>query len=164
MGREFPVGYDSIEMLVEFEKEKDHNKEEMSSTSTLLALIGYWCVILDDKKLYPELVEFIETKLPHCAVQMWFPRKGIKEHLYKDYAAMEFGITEAPIHFPKTIEELRERLIKFIDFSKKSDAFETAWNDTPPALPMIASRHFRTPVIPFFWLNHIAQEAHQNGQ
>ncbi len=33
------------------EKEKEQTKEEMSSTSMLLALIGYWCVILDDKKL-----------------------------------------------------------------------------------------------------------------
>lgn len=154
-GKGFPVGYDSIDMLVEFEKENGHSKEEMSSTSTLLALIGYWCVILDDKKLYPELVEFIETKLPHCTVQMWFPSKGIKDQLYQDYAGNELGIAEAPIHFPKSIDELRERLLKFIDFSKKSDAFETVWNDSPPALPLIASRHFRTPVIPFFWLNHL---------
>lgn len=155
LGKGFPIGYDSIETLVEFEKEKEQTKEEMSSTSMLLALIGYWCVILDDKKLYPELVDFIETKLPHCTVQMWFPRKGIKDHIYASYAAHEFGIAEAPIHLPKSIDELRERLLKFIDFSKKSEAFETVWNDSAPALPLIASRHFRTPVIPFFWLGHI---------
>jgi len=158
MGRGFPVCYDSIEMLVEFEKENGHSKEEMSSTSTLLALIGYWCVILDDNQLYPQLVEFIETKLPHCTVQMWFPEKGIKDHLYKEYSALKAGIAEAPIRLPKGLEELRERLIKFIEFAKKSDAFETVWNDAPPALPFIASRHFRTPVIPFLWMNHLAEE------
>ncbi|WP_133566709.1 hypothetical protein [Bacteriovorax stolpii] len=155
LGKGFPIGYDSIETLVEFEKEKNHSKEEMSSTSMLLAMIGYWCAILDDKKLYPELVDFIETKLPHCTVQMWFPRKGIKDQIYKEYASNEFGIAEAPIHLPKSIEELRERLLKFIDFSAKSDSFETVWNDSPPALPLLASRHFRTPVIPFFWLNFV---------
>lgn len=162
LGRGFPVGYDSIEMLVEFEKEKEYTKEEMSSTSTLLALIGYWCVIINDEKLYSELVDFIETKLPHCTVQMWFPGKGIKEHLYAGYAGREFGIAEAPIHLPKTIKELREQLFMFIEFAKKSDAFETDWNDAPPALPLIASRHFRTPVIPFFWLNHLAQDTQKD--
>ena len=156
--RGFPISYDSIEMLVEFEKKNEQTKEEMSSTSTLLALIGYWCVILDDNELYPELVNFIETKLPHCDVQMWFPRKGIKDYLYADYAAHEFGIAEAPIHFPKTLDELHERLLKFMDFTKKSEAFETVWNDSPPALPLIASRHFRTPVIPFFWLGYVKKK------
>lgn len=164
LGKGFPIGHDSIETLVEFEKEKEQTKEEMSSTSTLLALIGYWCVILDYKELYPDLVDFAETKLPHCTIQMWFPKKGIKEFLYADYAADEFGIAEAPIHFPKTIDELHQRLIKFMDFSKKSEAFETVWNDSPPALPLIASRHFRTPVIPFFWLGHIVKKNEADSQ
>jgi hypothetical protein len=155
LGRGFPIGYDSIDTLVEFEKEKEQSKEEMSSTSMLLALIGYWCVILEDKTLYPQLVEFIENDLPHCTVQMWFPRKGIKGHIYQDYAANEFGIAEAPIRFPKTLDELRDRLLKFIDFSEKSGEFETAWDDSPPWLPLIASRHFRTPVVPFIWLNQL---------
>ena len=70
MSKGFPVGYDSIETLIEFEEEKGQTKKEMSSTSMLLALIGYWCVILDDKELYSNLIKFIETKLPHCTVQM----------------------------------------------------------------------------------------------
>ncbi|MBW7874672.1 MAG: hypothetical protein H3C47_01640 [Candidatus Cloacimonetes bacterium] len=152
MGKGFPVSSNSIEVLIEFEKQGIHTKEDMSSTSSLLALIGYWCVILDDNELYPQLVDFVETSLSHCTIQMWFPAKGIKESLYKKYAANEFGNTEAPIHFPKSIDELRHRLLKLIDFSKQSEDFETRWDDVPPLLPLIASRHFRTPVIPFFWL------------
>ncbi|MBK9038028.1 MAG: hypothetical protein IPL83_02515 [Bdellovibrionales bacterium] len=158
MNKGFPISSDSIETLVEFEKEKGQTKEEMSSTSTLLALVGYWCVILEDEELYLQLVDFIETKLPHCTVQMWFPRVGIKDHFFKGTVSHEFGIAEAPIHFPKDLAELRQRLIKFIGFAKQSDEFETDWNESPPAIELIASRHFRTPVVPFFWLNHVAEQ------
>lgn len=153
LGRGFPISHDSIEVLVEFEKEKEHTKKEMTSTSAMLATIAYFCAVLDFEDQYNELVQFIEKDLSHCSLQIWFPGKGIKSELYSQYAGNEFGIAEAPIHLPKTLKELQDRLVQFLDFSKKSESFETDWKDSPPALPLIASRHFRTPVIPFFWLN-----------
>ncbi|WP_415062931.1 hypothetical protein [Bdellovibrio sp.] len=151
--RGFPISQDSIEMLVEFEKEKEHTKEKMTSMSTLLATLAYFCAVLDFEDQYNDLVKFVEDDLSHCNLQIWFPAKGIKAQLYSRYAGVEFGIAEAPIHLPKTLSELKDRLVQFSDFSNKSENFETDWKDSPPALPLIASRHFRTPVIPFFWLN-----------
>lgn len=152
MGRSFPIGFDSFEKFIEFEKEKIHSKEEMSLTSTLLAHIAYWCVILKYEDLYTEIVNFIEKDFSHCNVQIWYPAKGIKDHIYSSDSAADFGVTDVPIHLPKTLDELRDRFKTFFDFIKTQDGFETNWNYDPPGLPYVASRHFRTPLIPFLWL------------
>lgn len=65
----------------------------------------------------------------------------------------EFGIAEAPLFLPDSIDELKSRIKDFIKFSEESEKFETKWDDCPPALPLMASRYFRTPVNPFFWLS-----------
>lgn len=153
LGRGFPISQDSIEILVEFEKEKEHTKEKMTSMSTLLATIAYFCAVYNFEEQYNNLKKFTEENLSHCNLQIWFPAKGIETQIYSRYAGNEFGIAEAPIHLPKTLKELRERLVGLLNFSHKSEKFETSWSDYPPGLPLIASRHFRTPVIPFLWLH-----------
>jgi hypothetical protein len=152
--RHFPVSCDSLDMLIEFEFNDDHTKEKMADLSTLIPTLAYWCAILDFQEEYINILKLVEDLKETC-LQLWFPGKGIKEYFYKKYAANEGGIAEAPLYLPETLDELKTRIKEFIEFSAKNESFETVWNDAPPALPLVASRQFRTPVVPFYWLRLI---------
>jgi hypothetical protein len=152
--KQFPNSYDSIEKIIEFEYGGQHTKEKMACMSTLIPTLAYWCAILDFQEEYNEILELVK-ELKETDLQLWFPEKGIKKYLYKENAANKAGIAEAPIFLPDSLDELKLRIKEFIKYSTESQDFETTWNDCPPALPLIASRHYRTPVIPFFWLTLI---------
>lgn len=167
MEKGFAIGTDSIDDLVDYDNNTGLSKEELAAVSTLLPTIAYWYAILDLKEEFQFLVNLVEEHLKKTNLQLWYPSKGIKAALYSKYVGNEFGIAEAPIYLPKTIEELRQRLRSFLKMAKSNENFESVWNDTPPGLPLIASRHFRTPVIPFFWLSfieHIETEEKTNGE
>ena len=152
LDKNFPIGYDSLEMLVEFEFEDKHTKEKMAGISTLIPTLAYWCAILDFKDEYTNILKLVE-ELKQTDLQLWYPGKGIKKVIYTQYAGDEFGIAEAPLFLPDSIDELKTRIKDFIKFSEESEKFETKWDDCPPGLPLIASRYFRTPVNSFYWLS-----------
>ncbi|MBT4792222.1 MAG: hypothetical protein HON90_11675 [Halobacteriovoraceae bacterium] len=152
LDKNFPIAYDSIDMLMEFEFEGKHSKEKMAGMSTLIPTLAYWCAILDFKDEYSDVLKLVE-ELKETDLQLWYPRKGIKQQLYKQYAGNEFGIAEVPLFLPESIEELKLRIKTFLKFSEGNNEFETKWDDSPPGLPLMASRQFRTPANPFYWLS-----------
>ncbi|WP_392536608.1 hypothetical protein [Legionella sp. 227] len=154
-GKGFPIAYDSIDKLIEFEYRNEYTKEDMILSSHLLPTLAYWCAILDFPDVYANLLDFVESNLKKCCLQIWFPAKGIKDKLFSGYVGNEFGIVEAPIILPKKLEELRARLKDFVISSKTNSCFETDWQDLTLIFSIIASRHFRTPVNPFIWLSRI---------
>lgn len=151
--KRFPICQDSLEHLLAFEADDDASKSEMASISTLLPTLAYWCAILDNPETYERLIKFVEGELKDCCLQIWYPAAGIKNTIFSRYAGNDAGIAEAPIYLPKTLDQLKDRLVLLLETAKKNEKFETVWNDCPAALPLIASRHFRTPVVPFYWLS-----------
>ncbi|STX50918.1 Uncharacterised protein [Legionella busanensis] len=156
LGRGFPVSHDSIDKLIEFEYNEEHSKEDMTSMSSLLPTIAYWCAILNFTDIYNMLLDLIQNALQHCNLQMWYPTKGIKENLSLGYTGNDYGVSEVPIYLPKDLSELKQRIESLLSFSQKSDQLETDWQEPHSIiLSIIASRHFKTPVNPFLWLRLI---------
>ncbi|WP_106225012.1 hypothetical protein [Legionella pneumophila] len=161
-GKGFPISYDSIDKLIEFEYDNKHTKEEMTSMSTLVPTIAYWCAIFNFSDIYKLLLDLVQTHLQHCDLQIWYPIKGIKDNSLLGYAGNEFGVSEVPIYLPQDLPSLKQRIKELLYFSKKNNQLETDWQEIHDIiLSIIASRHFKIPVNPFLWLNFINYENQQ---
>ena len=149
-GKGFPISKDSIDTLIEFEFENKYLKEKMVDLSTLIPTIAYWCAILDFKEEYQCILKLV-SNLKETHLQLWFPEKGIRKILYTQYVENKYGITEI-IELPQDLNELKQKIKKYIPFAKENGRFETTWDDLLPVLPFLASRQYRTPVVPFLWI------------
>jgi len=155
-GKGFPISYDDIDKLIEFEYSKEYTKEEMTSISTLLPTIAYWCAIFNFPDIYKRLYEFVQMHLQHCNLQVWYPIKGIKNQLSQSNAANEFGVSEVPIDLPQDLSALKQRLQNLLIYSDEHSQLEADWKCLDELLlSIIASRHFKLPVNPFLWLHLI---------
>ena len=90
-------------------------------------------------------------------MQIWYPDNDTDEFIYTCNAAFESGTVDAPISIPETIEEMKtmmesvqENTIKFEELSSVKNGF--------PILPIISSRHYRTPFLQFYWQQGIVQK------
>jgi len=151
--RNFPIGTDSIDDLVEATV---HGDEELSTrlmkTSWLLPTLAGWSVILDRDDVYDLIARGTTTQYPEMCLQLWHPTQDIAKHLYYWSAQDHCGESEAPINLPGTSGEFRSRMKAVLASERhNSIASSPACAAGLPAIDLVASRHFRTPVAPFLW-------------
>ncbi len=150
IGKYFPIYSDSFDDLVALNISGSINKEELMKISTLIPILAQWCVVLDLKENY-EMISKINKKIfTKTTMQIWYPGKDIDEFLYVCNAGFKSGYSVAPIQIPESIEEMRQMIEKTQEsFATMEDI--SALKYGLPILPFIASRHYRTPILPIFW-------------
>jgi len=151
----FPISTDSLDDLVALEMEDLTEAEvgKLKDLSTLVPTLMYWSVIFGHDELYRKLQEAQNTTYKDICLQLWYADEATEPVVYHEAAQYESGTTEAPISFPVDVNELIDREKKKLE-SKAivgMDAFSAARHGMP-VLVMIASRHFRTPFLPQFWM------------
>jgi hypothetical protein len=104
---------------------------------------------LDLPEEYRSFREAVIKVLPKTDLQMWFPDDGTEENLYRVNASSRGGKVLSSIQLPETLDGLKERMARLLERSTfgKLSCVEQGW----PVLGLIASRHFRTPVMPEYW-------------
>lgn len=149
MGQYFPIQSDSFDDLVALNISKSMEKEELFKMSTLLPILAHWSATLGLNDTYTIIQNISTNVFPQCTLQIWYPDENTDEQLYTCNASRS-GATEAPILLPSDVEEMKKLIqqvqkntIKFRDISSIKHGLNI--------LPIIASRHFRTPFLPFFW-------------
>lgn len=151
--RNFPIDSDSVDDLAEATVFDDEAlRSQLMRTSWFLATLAGWTVILERADLYEVLAKNTKNDYPEVCLQLWHHAKDVPRHLYYWPAQYRCGEAEAPIVLPDTIDEYRERM-KAVLASARHDirTFSPACLVGMDAIDLVASRHFRTPVAPFFW-------------
>ncbi len=151
--RNFPICTDSIDDLAEASVSSDDKLQtRLMRTSWLLATLAGWAVILERDDLYDALARNTKAYYPEVCLQLWHPTEDLAKHFYYGPSRYSFGEAEAPIVLPDTSTEYRERM-KAVLTSKRHDvtSFSPACLAGMDAIDLVACRHFRTPVAPFFW-------------
>jgi hypothetical protein len=118
--------------------------------STLLPMLAHWHVVLDLPEAYADFRNNVAQTFTQTALQLWFPEDGTEDHLYRENAGITSGTTLAPIHLPGTLHEFKievRRLYKARPVPENLSCFSHGW----PILGLIASRHFRMPVMTAYW-------------
>jgi len=79
---------------------------------------------------------------------MWFPNEGTEELLFRRNASTPGGKVFGS-RLPETLEGLKALMARLLERSTfaKLSCVEQGW----PVLGLIASRHFRTPLMPEYW-------------
>lgn len=152
--RDFPISTDSTDDLVEVTV---FGGEELTArlmgTSWLLPTLAGWSVILDRKDLYDALAKNSKKEYPEICLQLWHPTgQDLSKHLYYWPAQYQCGESEAPIILPDAMSSFRDQMESIL----KSDRYDvtaasTAGKAGIPAIDLVACRHFRTPIAPFYW-------------
>ncbi len=156
LGRCFPVASDSYDDLVALQTGQGEPKEKLMELSTLLPMLAQWSVVLGRADIYAEVRKQVATVFTETNLQLWHPDEATDEWLYKGYAASNSGGTESSISLPEDIETARRRLRSIQEHVAGPNTISSIAHGLY-VIPLIASRHFRTPVMPFFWQRLVDQ-------
>ncbi len=145
----FPVASDRYEDLLALER-GDADIEDLQSMSTLIPTLAEWLAVLGRDDDYAALVQITDESFARTTFQLWFPGDDTDDHLYRTHAAIDSGAVFGPMPLLPTAPESRERMKRLGD---AQDAFDrlSCIAQGFPALGLLASRHFRTPVAPTYW-------------
>lgn len=153
-GEYFPVDSDSYEDLLSIKFDQNTPKEQLMSLSTLLPTIAEWYGIIGEQNEYEAFRKVVNFRCRKVNLQLWYPDSETESVLYKENAGHDTGRMCTSIVLPEEIDALRDTMrsrlaeqTSFVQISCIKHNF--------PVLGLIASRHFRTPVIPAYWQNLI---------
>jgi hypothetical protein len=154
VGRHFPICTDSYDDLVAMRVGQAPPKEKLMELSTLLPMLAHWHVVLDMHESYEAFRENLVETFAQTTLQLWFPDKSTEDHLYRENAGFSSGALLAPSRLPTTLEELRAHILRLRETRREAEeltCFAQGWS----ILGLIASRHYRTPVIPAYWQRRV---------
>ncbi|MEO0648229.1 MAG: hypothetical protein AAFZ17_19110 [Cyanobacteria bacterium J06650_10] len=156
MGRFFPVHTNSYEDLVTLMFDKTQSKQKLMLASTILPILSEWYSVLEMQKDYPDFRENVSTVFSHTNLMIWFPDDSVDEHLYASNAGYACGVGRSVLlHDP--LSSIRDRISQEKESSKESYRSLSCVRYNLFSLAAIASRHFRTPVLPYLW-QHLQPE------
>jgi hypothetical protein len=150
LGRHFPIYTDSYDDLVAMHVHQGPSKERLMQLSTLLPMLAHWHAVLDMDAKYEVFRNSVAEAFGATTLQLWFPGEDTEEHLYRENAGFTSGTVMAPVHLPMTLEELKIHIVRLHEERREFESlscFAQGW----PLLGLIASRHYRTPLIPAYW-------------
>ena len=147
-GRYFPVSTDSYEDLIELERGR-REKGELMNLSTLIPTLAEFLAVLGLDEAYTDFAGAMTEVFEETDFQLWFPDADTDAELYRSNASAETGATLSSIVLPATASEARERMGILLERQPFDDL--SCIRHSFPALGLVASRHFRTPVIPAYW-------------
>ena len=155
LGKYFPIESDSFDDLISLNITGTIEKERLMRMSTLIPILAQWCCVLNLKGPYSQVVDFVKKIFKNTTLQIWYPDADTDKYLYTSNAAYESGYSEAPITIPTDINEM-QKMIDEVQ-SRTITAAEISANKYCPILTFVASRHYRTPILPFYWQNGFAE-------
>ena len=158
VGRHFPICTDSYDDLIATHAGRAPPKEKLMGLSTLLPMLAHWHAVLGMAEPYEAFRENVVETFAQTTLQLWFPDEDTEDHLYRENAGFSSGTTMAPIRLPATLDELRVHIARLRETRREAEdlsCFAQGW----PVLGLIASRHYRTPVIPAYWQRRVGAPA-----
>lgn len=138
-----PELYNKIDLVIEYEATGERPIGYIDSSSTLLYMLFELCLLLSAEDLYSNYTQHFDE----VDFQVWYPPENVEDILY--YSEVHGGDTETIQRLPESFEEFR------LDVQSRHQEFDHS-KYSPieqgfPILLLLACKHFRTPVFPFWW-------------
>jgi len=158
--RNFPISTDSVDDLADSTVGDDDGlQSQLMKTSWLLATLAGWSIILERNDVYDVLSRNTKTQYPEVCLQLWHPTEDVGRYLYYSQAQYQCGEAEAPILLPDSASEYRDTMKAILALSRLDiRTFSPALLSGMDAIDLVASRHFRTPVAPYFWYRMLPKD------
>jgi len=146
----FPIDSDSLEDAVLISNSTNEDKEKMMRTSTLLMILLQISAILKFDNIYKYIFNIVNKSFKNTTLQIWFPDITTDNYLYSENAGYTSGIAFLPHPLPENIYEMNKIIVESYNKYMDKDTI-SAIKKGFLILPLIASRHFRTPILPIYW-------------
>ena len=157
IGRHFPVATDSYDDLVALEIGQAETKEKLTLCSTIFPLLAQWCAILDLEDTYKVVRTSVEKVFPHSSMQIWYPDENTDAVFYRENASRTG--TTLTMSFPEALTEIRRQMQTVWDHVMEPTQISCLSKNGFATIGLIASRHFRTPVIPMYWQKLVGEKS-----
>lgn len=145
--KRFPILSDSYDELIFIET--GYSKCKMES-STLIPILAEWSVVLKNQQLFNFIKEQINTHFKDIDMQIWYPEDDVESYLFDDNVLFNCGTMRTSIEFPKNYDDFVLQTME--EFDVEIDYNNLQINKSNyPILGLIASRHYRSQVFPFYW-------------
>jgi len=155
LGDHFPIDSDDYEDLMSMVFDHSATNKHLMTLSTLLPTLAEWYALIGEQQEYSDFREAVKAKCSGVNLQLWYPDRNTESELYGTNTARNTGRMHTSISLPEDIESLRQQMqdslqrqTSFVQMSMIKHSF--------PILGLIASRHFRSPVIPAYWQSLIS--------
>jgi hypothetical protein len=157
-GKYFPITSDRYDDLIAIEVGNAPPKEKLMEVSTLLPTLAGWFAVLNLADEYKPFQEAITTTFAKTNFLLWFPDEETDKYLYKTNAGYESGTTLSSIQLPKTLDDFKTFIFRLHEKQEEVFSNLSCVNGGWFVLGLIASRHFRTPIIPGYWQNYVCEQ------
>lgn len=135
-----------VDAVIEYEATSERPIGYVDSSSTLIYILFEFCLLLDAEELYLNYREAFEG----VSFQVWYPPENVEEIIYSREVIE--GDTEVLRGLPASFEEFR------LDVQARHQFDRMDYSPIVgrlPAILLLANKHFRTPVFPFWWRTSI---------
>ncbi len=148
--RYFPISSNDISDLIELFNSVTDWTVRHRAFSTIVPLLADWCVVLDMKSEYKKLHD-LKGEFESTDLQCWYPSNDCEKTFFTKNSLRE-GIVWMSIFFPPNMKEHIKNIKKIHSSIGHIDKYYTHQQGYVELL-LIASRHFRTPIPPYYWQN-----------
>lgn len=159
-GRNFPVGNDSFEDLIEFNFDPSEGaKAKLQQISTLVPILTQWSAVFNNHNSYAFFLSH-KKSFEKTTLQLWYPDEQTDSLIYYGPAHYESGTNEAPITLHANLHDLKKHIELVLSTNHFVDPTVFSHHSSGvPLLDLIASRHFRTPISPQYWQKLILNDS-----
>jgi hypothetical protein len=148
--RHYPISTDRYEDLLALRGPNPPPWTKFFDLSTLIPTVAEWMILLNLREPYLRLRREVAEAAPDTDLQLWFPDANSDEQMYRANAGIETGATLTSLELPDDPDVLRERIRRVYasrDWWAELSCLREGW----PWGALLASRHFRTPLVPALW-------------
>jgi len=131
-----------IDAVIEFEASGERPIGYTDSSSSLIYMLFEMCTVLDAEDTYQTYRELF----PDTSYQIWYPPADVEVELYSNEVFR--GDTEMIFELPADFDDFR------LDVQARHQFDRTDYSPIQrgvPAILLLASKHYRTPLFPFWW-------------
>jgi len=131
-----------VDAVIEYEATSERPVGYVDSSSTLIYMLFEFCLLLNAEELYLDYREAFEGVSLHA----WYPPENVEEIIYSR-EVLE-GDTEVLHGLPASFEDFR------LDVQARHQFDRVDYSPIVrglPAILLLANKHFRTPIFPFWW-------------
>lgn len=145
-----PLYKRNLDKIFELDSNSKIRKDYNYNSSSLIATLVEWVVVIDDENLYNRYRELVESAFKDIELTLWFPNNETETVLYSKCALPETGYCLSNIKLSESFSDFKVLTLsdfiynsEEIDFSFMKNEFWT--------IGLLASRHYRTYVFPSYW-------------
>lgn len=159
----FPVDTDSIEDAVLISSYEEKDKEKIMKTTTLLMILLQFSAVLKLDSTYKFINKIINQNFKDTSLQVWFPDDTTDNFLYIENAGYSSGLAVMSPFLPEDMKDMNKLILESNKKYMHKDSI-SAVKKGFMILPLIASRHFRTPVLPLYWSMFVNDKKYGENQ